>query len=64
VKTVTDICRTVIESGTINKNLKIKDVRPVVDIISDLYYSATEGDVVAKILTQNGKRRFIKKIKP
>lgn len=60
MKTITDICRAIVK---MKGSSTIKAERETAGYMSDLLYSASEGDVVAKILKQHGKRRFIKRIK-
>lgn len=63
MKNITDLCMLIARRERGKKEVNIAQIREIVGILSDLMFSAIYGARVIKMLIENGRRRFIKRMK-
>ena len=63
MKNITEICMKVAKAEGKKKELSIAQIREVVGILSDMMFDAKWGARVIKLMFDNGKRRFKKRMR-
>jgi len=63
MKNITEICIKVSKHEGKKKETNISQIREIVGILSDMMFDAKWGSRVIKLMYDNGKRRFKKRMK-